>query len=55
MPTQQVQADTNGNWQTAPLEFPKERGLANLKYTISATQTDAANRHSEPVMVNLKP
>lgn len=55
LPTQQVQANANGNWQTAPLELPKERGIAGLEYTISATQTDAANRHSEPVTVTLKP
>lgn len=55
LPTQQVQADANGNWQSQPIELPKVRNVSNLEYTVTATQTDAANRRSDPVTVTLKP
>ncbi len=53
--TQQLQADANGNWQTQPITLPKPRNVTGLKYTVTATQTDAANRRSEPVEITLTP
>jgi len=53
--TQQVQADANGNWATRPIEMPAVRDVEDLKYTITATQTDALNRRSQPVTVTVTP
>lgn len=49
---QQVRADANGNW-TVSLELPALRNVSGLKFTISATQTDAAEKTSEPVEVTV--
>lgn len=48
----QVRADANGNWTTS-LELPALRNVSGLKFTISATQTDAAGKTSEPVEVTV--
>jgi hypothetical protein len=53
--TQQVQADQNGNWATRPIELPAVRDVEDLKLTISATQTDALNRRSQPVTITVTP
>jgi len=50
----QVRADANGNWQTAPITLPARKNIAGLTYSISATQTDAAQRESDPVTLTLK-
>ena len=50
----QVRADQNGNWQTAPITLPARRNVSGLTYAISATQTDAADRTSEPVTLTLR-
>lgn len=49
---QQVRADANGNW-TTNLELPALRNVSGLKFTISATQTDAAGKSSEPISVTV--
>lgn len=48
--TQQVQAGPNGVWMTAPITLPRvPRGVAGLRYVITVSQIDAANRRSEPI------
>jgi hypothetical protein len=49
---QQVRADANGNW-TAKLDLPALRNVSGLKFIISASQTDAAGKASEPVVVTV--
>ena len=53
--TQQVQADVNGNWVTRAIELPTARDVEELKFVISATQTDTLNRKSPPVTVTVTP
>ena len=52
---QQVQANARGEWQTAPIILPSPNNVANLRYTISATQTDDAGRQSPPVTLSVLP
>jgi hypothetical protein len=53
---QQVKADANGNWVTTAIDLPKPpNGVRNLTYTVTAVQTDAANRSSEPAVITLRP
>ncbi|PQV63657.1 Copper amine oxidase N-terminal domain-containing protein [Abditibacterium utsteinense] len=49
---QQVRADANGNW-TTNLDLPALRNVSGLKFTISATQTDAAGKTSDPISVTV--
>lgn len=53
--TVQVLANAQGNWQTQPLPFTKPRNVQGLSLSISATQTDAANRTSDPVEITVTP
>lgn len=53
--TVQARADANGNWKTAPIPVPRPKNVQGLTLAISATQTDAANRTSDPVVVNVTP
>jgi hypothetical protein len=53
--TQQIQADARGEWATAPLNLPKPTNVSSLTYVITATQTDAGGRRSDPVTVNVLP
>jgi hypothetical protein len=52
--TQQVRADANGNWQTKPIDLPARRNVADLRYVVTTTQTDAANRQSDPVTITIR-
>ena len=52
--TQQVRADAQGNWQTRGVQLPTRKNVAGLKYVVTATQTDAANRESDPVTITLR-
>lgn len=52
--TTQVRADDNGNWQTKAIELPARRNVSDLRYIITATQTDAANQQGEPVSVTVR-
>ncbi|HEX8465283.1 MAG TPA: copper amine oxidase N-terminal domain-containing protein [Abditibacterium sp.] len=49
---QQVRADANGAW-TVRVDLPTPRNVSGLQYIISATQTDAAGKVSEPVVVTV--
>lgn len=53
--TFQARADAQGNWQTQPIPFAKPRNVQGLSLAISATQTDLANRTSEPVEITATP
>ncbi len=53
--TFQARVDAQGNWQTQPIPFTKPRNVQGLTLTISATQTDAANRTSDPVEITVTP
>ena len=53
--TQQVQADRRGNWTTNAINLPTPANVSNLKYVITATQTNGSNRRSEPVTVTVTP
>lgn len=53
--TQQVQADASGNWSTGSIELPRPNNVSNLRYAITAIQTDDANRRSDPVTVTVTP
>ncbi len=53
--TFQARADAQGNWQTAPIPFSKPKNVQGLSLAISATQTDAANRTSDPVDITVTP
>ena len=53
--TQQVQADASGNWSTDSIALPRPNNVSNLRFTISATQTDSAGNRSEPVTVAVTP
>ncbi|RYX85852.1 copper amine oxidase N-terminal domain-containing protein [bacterium] len=53
--TFQARADAQGNWQSQPIPFTKPRNVQGLTLTISATQTDAANRTSDPVEITVTP
>ena len=48
----QARADANGNWSVS-LDLPSPRGVSNLRYIISATQTDAAGQTGVPVVVTV--
>lgn len=48
----QARADANGNWSVS-LELPTLRNVSGLRYIISATQTDAAGKTGEPVVVTV--
>ena len=52
--TQQVRVDTNGNWQTQGIPLPARKNVSNLRYVISATQTDGANATGEPITLTVK-
>jgi hypothetical protein len=47
--TQQVQANTVGNWATQAITLPRPRNVSGLKYVVTAVQIDAAGQRSEPV------
>ena len=53
--TQQVQTDASGNWSTNSISLPRPGSVSNLRYVISATQTDSDNTRSEPVTVTVTP
>jgi len=53
--TRQVQADANGNWSTGSIELPRPNNVSNLRYVITAVQTDDANRRSDPATVTVTP
>ena len=53
--TFQALADNAGNWQTQPIPFAKPKNVQGLTLAISATQTDLANRTSEPVELTVTP
>lgn len=53
--TQQVQTDNSGNWSTASIALPRPNNVSNLRFTVSATQTDSAGNRSEPVTVAVTP
>ncbi len=53
--TFQARADAQGNWQTQPIPFSKPKNVQGLTLAISATQTDAANRTSDPVEISVTP
>ncbi len=52
--TRQVRVDNNGNWQTEAIQLPSRKNVSNLRYVISATQTDGANATGEPVTLAVK-
>ena len=52
--TQQVRVDNNGNWQTAPIPLPQRKNISNLRYVISATQTDGANATGDPITLTVR-
>ena len=52
--TQQVRVDANGNWQTQPIALPARKNVSNLRYAISATQTDGANATGDPITLTVK-
>ena len=52
--TQQVRVDQNGNWQTNPIQLQQRKNVSNLRYVISATQTDGANATSDPITLTVK-
>jgi hypothetical protein len=47
--TQQVQANTVGNWATQAITLTRPRNVSGLKYVVTAVQIDAAGQRSEPV------
>ncbi len=51
--TKQVQVDANGNWVTPAITLTAPRGIAQLRYEISAVQTDIGNQKSQPQTVTL--
>jgi hypothetical protein len=51
----QVSVDRNGNWQTQPITLPTPRNISSLKYIITATQTDNANRTSQETTITVRP
>lgn len=53
MGAQQVQVNANGNWATPPLNLLRPRNVSGLRYIITATEIDAANRRSEPVTLTV--
>lgn len=53
--TQQVQADDRGNWLTRPITLPRPRNVNELKFEVSAVQTDLGNRRSQPETVTITP
>lgn len=53
--TQQVQADANGNWATRAIELPAIKDVEDLKFVITATQTDSLNRRSDPITLTVTP
>jgi hypothetical protein len=50
-----VRVRNNGVWETAPITLPAPRNVSNLRFIISATQTDGADRTSEATSVTVKP
>ena len=53
--TAQVRVRNNGTWETQPLNLPKPKNVTGLRYVISATQTDGADRTSEAETVTVRP
>ncbi|MDF2439718.1 MAG: hypothetical protein JWN98_702 [Abditibacteriota bacterium] len=53
--TQQVQADDRGNWVTRPITLSRPRNVTELRFEISAVQTDLGNRRSQPQVVTITP
>lgn len=53
--TAQVKVRNNGIWETQPLNLPAPRNVTGLRYVITATQTDGADRTSEPATITLRP
>lgn len=52
--TQQVRADANGNWQSKPVDLPARRNVADLRYIVTATPTDATNKQGEAVSIAIR-
>jgi hypothetical protein len=53
--TQQVQANSSGSWTTGSINLPRPSNVSELRYTITAIQSDGANRSSDPVTVTVTP
>jgi len=53
--TVQARADAKGDWKTAPIPVPRPKNVQGLTLAISATQTDGANRTSDPVTISVSP
>ena len=51
--TKQVQVDAQGNWTTPAITLTAPKGIAQLRYEISAVQTDFGNQKSQPQTVTL--
>jgi hypothetical protein len=49
---QQARADAAGNW-SVNFKLPELRNIQGLKYTISTTQTDAAGKASDPIVITV--
>jgi hypothetical protein len=50
-----VRVRNNGVWETAPITLPSPRNVSGLRFVISATQTDDADRTSEATTVTVRP
>ena len=53
--TAQVRVRNNGTWETQSINLPAPRNVTGLRYVITATQTDNANRTSEATTVTVRP
>jgi hypothetical protein len=53
--TPTVRVRNNGVWETAPITLPAPRNVTNLRFIISATQIDSADRASEATSVTVRP
>ena len=53
--TAQVRVRNNGTWETQALNLPKPKNVTGLRYVITATQTDGADRTSEAETVTVRP
>lgn len=52
--TKQVRVDNAGNWSTEAIPLPTRKNVSNLRYVISATQTDGAGATGEPVTLAVR-
>jgi len=53
--TKEFKVNPDGTWTTTPIDLPSRRNVADLRYVFTVTQVDAADEHSEPVVVSVKP